>query len=312
MELRQRIFWLDNSDGDDQAGLEIVPTTGYYWDTTLFGQRIRTSTEGVPEFLPHPLAERPDLGILPRWEFHTSGDMPVLLRQHREIRRLSEERYGGKVTLGFPRFQRGPLDILVQMRTYEHFAFDLGERPEFLRAGLARVVVERARWNRERAAFLGETWQRGESFVADDWVNPPFVSPAVFRDLVVPAYRAIQENEGTVTGFHTCGPLQGLVEDLLSAFPGIGTLEVSGWNDVEELDRIVDPRVGFACQARNTVVLAGTDEQHRELLGKVARVARRRRVSLCAQAIVKVHDSYDEDLVRMNRFIGLARGILSA
>lgn len=310
-ELRQRIFWLDNSLGDEQDGMELVPTTGYYWDTTLLGQRIRTSPEGVPEFLPHPLASCPDLSLLPRWDFRESGDMPILLRQHREIARLSAERYGGKVAVGFPSFHRGPLDILVQMRGYERFAFDTLERPSFVRDGLARLVAERARWNRERAAYLGLEWRRAETFVADDWVNPPFVSPAVFRDFVLPAYRAIEDNEGTLTGFHTCGPLRGLVSDLLEAFPGIRTLEVSGWNDVEELDRIVDPGIGFACQVRSTVVLCGTEEQHRRLLEAVRRVSARREVSVCAQAILRVHDSYDEDIGRMNRFVGLARETLA-
>ena len=311
LELRQRIFWLDNSLGDEQAGTELVPTTGYYWDTTLLGQRIRTSPEGVPEFLPHPLASSPDLGLLPSWDFRGSGDMPMLLHQHREIARLSRERYAGRVAVGFPHFHRGPLDILVQMRGYERFAFDLRERPQFLREGLARIVAERFRWSRERASYLGLKWRREETFVADDWVNPPFVSPAVFRDFVLPAYRAIQDNEGSVTGFHTCGPLLGLVSELLEAFPGIRALEVSGWNDVEALDRIVDPGIGFACQVRSTVVLYGTEEQHRKLLEAVRRVCARREVSLCAQAIVRMHDTYDEDIERMNRFIGLARNVLA-
>jgi hypothetical protein len=310
-ELRQRSFWLDNSEGDDQAGLGFTPTTGYYWDTTLLGQRIRTSPEGVPTFLPHPLAEAPDLDLLPQWDFQRSGDMPILLRQYHELRRLSAERCGGRLSVGFPQFHRGPLDILVQMRGYERFAFDLGERPEFVRKGLARMVAERARWNRERAAFLGEEWRPRETFIADDWVNPPFISPAVFREFVLPAYLAIQENEGRVTGFHTCGPLSGLVTDLLGALPGIGTLDVSGWNDVLALDREVEPRIGFACQVRNTVVLAGTEQEHRRVLAAVAQVARHRRVSLGVQAIVRLHATYEEDLARMNRFIGLARELLA-
>ncbi len=311
MELRQRIFWLDNSEGDDQASLEITPTTGYYWDTTLFGQRIRTSADGVPEFLPHPLAAMPDTGLLGGWDFHTSGDMPTLLRQYRELARLSAERCGGRVTVGFPRFQRGPLDILIQLRGYERFAFDLTERPAFVAEALARIVAERCRWERERSAFLGQEWRPQPTFIADDWVNPPFLPPAVFREVVLPAYRAIQGNEGPVTGFHTCGPIEALAADLLSALPAIETLDVSGWTDLAALDRAVDPRVAFACQVRNTVVLSGTEAEHRRILTTAARVAEHRRVSLCAQAIVRLHGTYDEDFARMNRFIRLARDVLA-
>ncbi|MEW6750018.1 MAG: hypothetical protein AB1505_03460 [Candidatus Latescibacterota bacterium] len=309
-ELRQRIFWLDNTQGDDLPGLELCPTTGFYWDFTLFGQRIRTAPDGVPHFLPHPLATAADLSLLGCFEFAASGDMPVLLRQHRELRRLSQERYGGRLGVGFPRFQRGPVDLLVQMRGYERFVFDTLERPQFVRAGLARFVAERARWNRARAAWLGEPWDRQSTFIADDWVNPPFLSPALFRDFALPAYRAIQEEEGPITGFHTCGPLVDLVGDLLPAMPGIRTLDVSGWNDLEALDATVDPEIAFHCQMRNTFVLCGTAEEHRRQLDRVRRIAARRRVDLGVQSIVRLHPTYDEDISRMNRFTLLARQVL--
>lgn len=306
-ELRQRLFWLDNSEGDDLPGLWLCPTTGFYWDITLFGQRIRTAPDGVPEFLPHPLADKPDLALLPAWDFNTSGDMPILHRQYRELRRLSQERYGGAVTVGFPVFHRGPLDVAIQMRGYENFIMDIQERPEFVHALLAHIVRERVRWNRERAAWLGETFPPATTFIADDWINPPFISPTIFREFAVPAFQAIQQAEGPVTGFHTCGPLTPLINDLLTALPGIDVLDVSGWNDLAALDAVVAPGKTFHCQMKNTFVLSGTVAEHRALLKVIKDISARRPVSICAQAIVKLHDTYEDDLARMNAFIRLAR-----
>ena len=48
----------------------------------------------------------------------------------------------------FPTFNRGPLDINVQLRGYEGFI--------------------------------------------DDWVNVPFISPALFRDFVLPLYHRLK------------------------------------------------------------------------------------------------------------------------
>jgi hypothetical protein len=311
-ELRQRIFWLDNTVGDDQAGLDLAPTTGFYWDITLFGQRIVTSPGGVPEFLPHPLAGSRDLSLLDRFEFHASGHMPILLRQHRELRRLSAERYGGRIGVGFPCFHRGPLDILIQLRGYERFLDDLIEDPGFVTGAMALLVRERVRWNRERAAYLGEEFRTEATFIADDWVNPPFISPAIFRDFVLPAYREIQAQEGPVTGFHTCGPLGALVNDLLATFPAIGTLDVSGWNDLDRLDAAVDPKVAFHCQVRNATVLAGTEEEHGQVLAAIRRLAGHRKIALGAQSIVMLHPDLAENFRRLNRFIELARTILAA
>lgn len=309
-ELRQRVFWLDNTLGDDLAGFELCPSTGFYWDFTLFGQQIRTDRDGVPHFLPHPLAEAPNTGLLSCFDFATSGDMPVLLRQYRELRRLSQERCCGRVGVAFPRFHRGPVDMLIQMRGYERFVYDTLERPEFVRQALDVFVAERLRWNRARAEWLGEAFGRQSTFIADDWVNPPFLSPAMFRDFVLPAYRAIQDNEGPVTGFHTCGPLVELVTDLLRDMPGIRTLDVSGWNDLEALDEVVDPQIAFHCQMRNTFVLCGTADEHRQQLATVRRIGARRRVDVGVQSIVRLLPTYDETLFRMNRFIELARQVL--
>jgi hypothetical protein len=310
-ELRQRIFWLDNTVGDDQAGWGMAPTTGFYWDITLFGQRITTTPGGIPEFHPHALAQSRDLGTLGRFCFHDSGDMPLLRHQYEVLQRLAREWTDGRVTVDFPRFLRGPLDILIQMRGYERFVEDVTDAPDFVHEALALLVAERVRFNQERAAWLGEAFPPGATFIADDWVNPPFISPAIFRTFIVPAYRQIQQCEGRVEGFHTCGPLGPLVGDLLAAFPAIGTLDVSGWNDVAALDQVVDPAIGFHCQVRNTTVLAGHESEHRQLLAALRQVAARRRLVVGAQSIVMLHRDLAENFRRLNHFVDLARTTLA-
>ena len=311
-ELRQRIFWLDNSLDDGLPGLHVVPTVGMYYDITLFGQEVSHTEIGVPLFEPHPIAQRPDLALIPPVDFHSSGQMPALIRQHEAFRRIAEQRYGGGLTVGFPTFNRGPLDVYVQLRGYERFVEDTRERPQFVHDFLARIVEERVKWNRQRRRYLGEPVPAEPTTrIDDDWVNVPFISPAIFREFVVPAYRRIAAAEGAVVGFHTCGVMTPVVEDLLGVFPGIGTLDVSGWNDFEALDRMLDRRVGFWLGFKNTFVLAGTPEQHREALERIARVGRRREVGVCAQAIVRLHPTYEENLGRMNGFISLAREVFA-
>ncbi len=216
------------------------------------------------------------------------------------------------MTIGFPTFNRGPLDVYVQLRGYERFVEDTLDRPQFVHDFLARIVEERVKWNRERRRYLGEPEPAEPTTrVDDDWVNVPFISPAMFRDFVVPAYRRIAAAEGAVVGFHTCGVMAPVVGDLLGVFPGIRTLDVSGWNDFEALDRALDPETGFYISFKNTFVLTASPAQHREVLERVARVGRRRSVGVCAQAIVRLHPTYEENLARMNAFIALAREVFA-
>ena len=310
MQLRQKIFWADNSDDDSIVDLDVQSTTGMYFDMTLFGQQIRHTKQGVPEFAPHLIAGDPRPALIAPFDFYTTGDMPALIAQYRRMCALAQQEYGGLLYVRFPQFQRGPLDILVQMRGYENFVADTIERPALVAEFLTLFVAARFRFACERQRFLGEPALPPTSFVADDWVNIPFISPRMFRQFVVPAYRQIVNNEGPVTGFHTCGHFEAVAGDLLAVFPAIRRLEVSGWNDLTLLDQIALPKVGFDISVINTLVLAGSVEEQRARLEVIAAVSRHRPVSLCAQAMVKL-DTYDHTITRMNQFIELARQVLA-
>lgn len=308
--LRSKIFWLDNTHDDQNADLTVAATAGMYFDMTLFGLGVRHSSQGVPEFMPHPIAKKADISLIGPFDFHTTGEMPNLLRQYDSLREISNKRYDNKIKVLFPSFQRGPLDIYIQMRGYYCFIEDILESPQFAHDFLSHIVNERIRWNVERAVFLDEELPAGNTFIADDWVNMPFITPRMFDDFIIPAYKKIQDAEGKVNGFHTCGVMGLLAGRLLEVFPDIRTLEVSGWNDFSALDAMIDPSVSFALNFINTFVLVSPVEEHRKMLENINRIARHRKISLCAQAIVRVYGTFDETIERMNRFIDLAHDML--
>ena len=283
-ELRQRIFWSDNSNDDGLPNMRVSPTVGMYFDITMFGQRVWHEASGVPQFEPHAIQNTPDLSLIPPIDFYTSGAMPNLLRQHKAILELNRDRYAGALAISFPGFGRGPFDVAIQLRTYEKFIEDTMERPEFVHAFLSRIVRERTAWNREHRRYLGESEPIApQTWVDDDWINIPLLSPDMIREFALPVYQEIVRLEGKVVGFHTCGRLEAVVTDLLKVFGGITCLDVSGWNDFELLDEFVDPKVAFGINLKNTFVLTGTPEQHREVLRHIARVGKRRGVSICTR-----------------------------
>lgn len=311
IELRSRIFWLDNSPDDNYPGLDIGATTGMYYDITLFGQEIHHSPDGVPQFMPHPIADAPDLSLIPPFDFFTTGAMPGLHRMYAQLKAISQDEYGGQLSVGFPGFGRGPLDIYIQLRGYENFVADTMDRPDFVHEFLGRLVAERFRFRRERAAFLGEPLPATMS-IDDDWVNIPFITPDMFRRFVLPAYLQISRNEGTATHFHTCGRMAPIANDLLTALPGLNRLGLSGWEDLERMDEIVDRSVTFDIAFVNTFVLTGSQQDHKDKLQRIRKVSKHRPVgSVCAQAIVKLHDDFEDDLRRVHDFIHLAREMLS-
>ena len=309
VEMRNKLFWLDNSLDDSTASYEIGACTMYY-DITLFGCKINYTRDGVPNFERHALSVDPDMAQLRPFDFYNTGEMPMVHKRYAELKKISEELYNGEIKLNFPRFARGPLDIYMQLRDYTGFVDDHVENPEYVHALLDYIVDARIRYNRERAEFLGEARPRATS-IDDDWINVPFISPAIFNDFVLPAYRKIQDIEGPVMRFHTCGNIAPVIQLMLSAFEKLDNFDVTGWNNVRELDKIVGEDVKFNIMYNNTFVLVGAPEHHRVELEEARRIAGHRRISIIASAIVKLIGTIDDSLRSMNRFISLARAVLS-
>jgi len=309
-DLRHRLFWLDNSLDDGIPNLGLSAASMYY-DMTLFGLTISYSYEGIPTFGRHPMEDSFDMGCLRPFDFYSTGEMPMVHRRYESLRKASEELYGGELDVWFPRFYRGPLDVAIQLRGYQNFAVDCVEDTERVCGLMSYIVSERKRYNDEADAFLGTAPSADPTtFVADDWINVPFISPDAYDRVIGPAYSKVQENEGKVTGFHTCGEYGYLTERLLGTFPHLRSMDVSGWNDVRELDAKVDRSIPFNKSYINSFIVGGSDEEHAKALGDLREVAKVRRVGLGVGAIVKVLGTIDDSIEAMNRFIVKARDIL--
>ena len=305
--LRQMIFWADNVKDDVVPNLSWMGAdVGMYWDMTLFGEQITHSPIGVPEFHPHPIHEQADIALLGHFDFYHTGVMPQLIEKYQRMQEISRQDYGGKIYIGFPCFHRGPLDIYVQLRGYENFIDDITEREDYLTEALTYIMDERYRFMQERRRFLQEAEMPATSFMADDWVNIPFITPTFFREVVVPVYAHVRAQEGPITGFHTCGNMEAVTRDLLKVFPEITGLDLQGWNDIRKIDALVAPHISFSVGFINTVTLGDAPDEQREKIAAIRALHPRRPVSINAGAIVKLYPTYEETLTRLNHFLLLA------
>jgi len=305
--LRQMIYWADNVQDDVTPNLSWMGAdVGMYWDMTLFGEEISHSSIGVPEFHPHPLHEVADIALLGHFDFYHTGVMPQLIEKYERMTAISRQDYDGKIVVGFPCFHRGPLDIYVQLRGYENFIDDIEERVDYLSDALTFIMDERLRFMQARQQFLHEAEMPTTSFMADDWVNIPFITPTFFREVVVPVYTHVREQEGSITGFHTCGNMESVTQDILQVFPDITWLDLQGWNNIRKIDALVDPRISFTVGMINTVSLGDAVDEQREKIAAIRDVRQHRSVCMNAGAIVKLYPTYEETLTRLNHFLVLA------
>jgi uroporphyrinogen-III decarboxylase len=245
----------------------------------------------------------PDLRRLERHEFHRSGQMPQLLRVWEEMKRLA----GPCLTVGFPQWSRGPLDIAVQLRGYDNFIADTRERPQFVHDLMRYIVEERIRWWEERTRFLGA--KPDASGISDDWVNVPFISPAVFEEFCLPRYLELEQYHGRTTWLHSCGDKSPLVH-LMLRLKTLTSYEVNHWTPLEPMLAKVpaDKHLSYAFQ--NLDVLLGSEAEQEAKIRRVVTACQGRSYSLCGQALQRLSDDYAKDIRQIQQFIRAARRVL--
>ena len=77
IDLRYKLYWLDNSHDDSIPDLSVNAGTMYF-DMTLMGMEINYSSNGVPNYMPHRLSDRLDMSCISPFDFEKTGEMPMV------------------------------------------------------------------------------------------------------------------------------------------------------------------------------------------------------------------------------------------
>ncbi|NPV46692.1 MAG: hypothetical protein HPY69_07025 [Armatimonadetes bacterium] len=227
--LRQALWRFRNIEDDVPIGSWVPAWLGHYVEYSFYGLRLGIREHGGPELqTDHPLTRDPDLRLLPELDFSTPegfrapGWMPRMLEWYERLVELAD----GRLDIGFFAWNRGGLDIAVQLRGFENLLTDTVERPEFVHGLLGRLTADRCAWFSAAAQYLSQPL--GPTWVADDWVAAPYISPPIFRDFVLPGYLQIEAHHGVFAGFHSCGDQAPFHVDMLR-IQTLGSYEVSPW-----------------------------------------------------------------------------------
>jgi len=303
--LRQKLWRFEHFEDDVPITLEVPAWLGHYPEYTFLGMDVRVTPKGVPIIQrDHPMSQSPDLGLLAPVDFGSSGWMPRALRWYDDLLRLAD----GRLTVTFMTWNRGCLDLAVQLRGYENLVLDFVERPDFVHGLVGFLADQRNRWYTARGEYLGEPIEA--TWMADDWVGVPYVSPGAFADFVLPAYLAIERHHGVIGGFHSCGnqtPMQCHLLKLRS----LETFEVSPWTDVAQSVANVPPSKHLHLFVHPNDVVVDSPERMEEKLRARAEHLRGRRFSLGTSGLTPLTDDSRAFVDRVKRWLGLAREVFA-
>jgi hypothetical protein len=303
IQFRIKLYHLDKFDDDQYIDANLGAGVGMYWDLPLIGVSVRHQADGVPIFSEdHPIRKTPDLRLMKPHDFLTGGEMPKLLRFYNRMLEIAR----GRFNVSFPTWCRGPLDMAIALRGYEQFVEDTVERPQFVHGLMQYLIDERMRWWDSYLRHFNLT-DRG-AMIADDWINIPFISPAMFEEFCMPYYLQLEKYHGKISSVHSCGN-KVPVQKMMLAIKSCTDHEVNHWTDLDATLANIPPDKFLHVNLLNTEVLLASPATMESDLRRITEKCAGRRYQVVATAIEKVHEDMAEDIAQVQRWIAIAKKV---
>jgi hypothetical protein len=204
---------------------------------SMLGVTVGFTRQGHPwlDYLNPPVKSGDDLERLESPDFYRSGIMPALHRFYAEMNEALDDDFLVK----FPDWIMGPFGVACELRGFDQFLVDLILDPEFARRLLRSVVEARKSWQAQCDRFLGVERTRG--LLGNDDVNCPTLSPALYRDVILPYEVELSDHYGGIFYWHSCGDTTRLLDDV-AHIPILDLFHCGPWTEVGKAGRVVGGR----------------------------------------------------------------------
>jgi uroporphyrinogen-III decarboxylase len=256
---------------DDTYYLPEVPIwLGPSFEPSLFGKGVLYAEDQDPWIRQEPvLRVRQDLDHLEPPDFHRSGLMPIAHRMYEEIGDIVQRR----LEVRFTDWLRGPFVLAFHLRGAGNILTDMIDDPAYVHRLLRFITDARMGWSRDRAKFLGEDIGPGDLY--NDEVNVPLLSPAYYREFILPYETELSEFYGEIGYWHSCGDT-GPLAVAIRTIPNLKMVNISGWTDFDQAaEAYADTGLTLEANIHPLKDLQQATED--EMRRKVAYIARRRK-----------------------------------
>jgi uroporphyrinogen-III decarboxylase len=243
---------------------EITPYPGVMFELTLFGVEPVYHVDRNPWINPEPiLKEYDDFDKLQMPDFYKSGLMPKV----HEFYDRFQEMVDNKLNVVFPDWLYSPFGIATHLRGLTNLLMDLHINPEWVHKLLRFIVDGRKEWVLARAKFLDKKIDKTRLF--NDEVDCPVISPANYRDIILPYELEIEQLHSGIIYFHSCGNLTKLMHEIRK-IRSLEMLHIGPWTDMDKAkDVFGDDTVFDICLNPVDDVLKATKEEMKNKLKKI-------------------------------------------
>jgi len=230
-QLRMKIYHWENFNDCTYFTDELFIWFGVITELSFFGAPIQFEPYKEAWISQNILDDYKKLNALESPDFYKSGLMPRIHQYYEVLNEYAQ----GKLKAMFPEWVRGPFCIATHLRETNNILMDLLLDPHNLHALMRLVVDWNKEWNRERSKFLG-TEVKGCRLYNDE-IAYPSLSPAMFREFVLPYEKELGEHYGGVNYWHSCGDTTAYIEDI-AELPNLLMFHCGPWTSFEKADKV--------------------------------------------------------------------------
>jgi hypothetical protein len=296
---------------DDSPLVPAIPVwIGLAFEASLFGAQQVYSTNEEPWVDPSPkIRKHSDLDALQPPDFRKSGLMPLA---HRFYHELSEIVRGHGIAVQFVDWGASPLNTMLSLRGYESLLVDMMEETEFFQRLGWFLVDCRKQWERDRAAFTGRP--PAKLLLYDDDVSVPQISPALYRNHILPLEKELKDFHGGVDYWHSCGNVTPFLPSI-QELGQIGMLNVSAWTDLRRAAELFRGTTALeVCVHAVDDVLQASPRQMENRLREIVGICREMGLpcfTIRAEGITGLGET-DQNLKQVQQWMTVARRVVDS
>jgi hypothetical protein len=236
-QLEMKVYHVGHFKDDTYIDKSVRLLFAMLLEGTVLGVPYGFTPGGYPwlDYMNPPIQDLGDLKTLELPDFYQSGIMPLVHRFYVEMTEALDDDF----LVQFPDWIMGPFGVACELRGFDQFLVDLLLDQESARELLGFVIEARQVWQAECDHFLDIERTRG--LMGDDDVNCPTLSPALYRDVILPLEMELGEYYGGIFYWHSCGNTTELMDDI-ARIPVLDLFHCGPWTDVAKACQVLGSR----------------------------------------------------------------------
>ena len=237
-QLRYAIWEHDNLKGHRYFEKAVFVPVGCTLDAPMFGVPVQYPEGEAPWFdeRNNIIKGREDLLRMPPFDFNKSGRLPYITAAYEKMCGLVS---GTGIKAMYPVAAASPFTVAIFLRGFENILVDMHEDPDFFHEIMAAIVGRQKEFFNARMEYLGER-ELPKAYFGNDNIGTPTLSPASYREMVLPYEIEMAEFQGGARYWHSCGDTTAFYGDI-AAIPGLKLMHIGPWSDVQKAAGVFGP-----------------------------------------------------------------------